>query len=1183
MKAFQLLIFVILLSLDLHAQVNVTATAGVNSSSYATLGAAINAINSGTHRGNINVRITGNTTESSRININPSGTGGADYVSITIRPQGGVRTITAGFVDDPLLTLNGCQNVTIDGEYNGGRGLIFVHDGGTTYDYALLFINGTSNNVVRYCDFRARQAHNDRGVITLLANNGMPIQNNIIEYNAIYHAPSYFPKNGIIATTNAGNGAIRNNIIRGNYVYNFYSSGSPTAGIRFDLSFASPGLSYGNQILNNRIFQTTSRNYTSDNTHRGIYLQGGGSYTVSGNVIGYANGSGTGTYSMTTAGSRLRYRGIEMRDLDNIGTHLIENNTISNFYFETTSNENNAAGGNEIGVWCGIVVGEYKTNDIFDDNYNAIIRNNTIGSHTTNDVITVVNGGTSDQSMTKGIYAHFNGNCVIENNRIGGIWAYGVAATNGSNFVGIDVDGSGNKSVNYNLIGSETVAHNIKAGRAGFTTEDTFVDGIYADAWGNNTYNYNVIANMTSYGSGTSSSTGSTNGGIYCYYGTNTFIGNRIHDINIYNDGGFFSFPDPTTGNSVNVQQFGIYNTAGTGQAITDNEIYNLYNHHPSGQLCAVGLMLGEGGNDSYVARNRIYNLWMNSSDLSSIIMGMGVDNNNSTDEWTLANNMISVGQNVTRNYRILAFYANTPARLRLWNNTFLVQGSSNGSANNRTHAAIFIQNDFEAYNNLFFNARTTTGGSAGINVAMSVFNAADVLSVSTDYNVYLASDSIFGRLTLGYLNNNGYSAPYAFTQMSTWRTETGNDAYSWAEHGSGSAPTSYVPNPTDLFVDPDNGDLHINPNHESAWFVNGKGKQINHTGVITDLDGDTRSASVTTGTTDIGADEFTMNLAVAPPNAYIESGSISNGSTTVFSWAQKEIARITWVGTALPSEMWVQYYSGETPPNPVPGAEYSDGYWHIEPKSGTFTGLYTVQINFGPHETGTITTPSLSAILAKHDAGVWVPFFAGTGPLQSQKSYITDPKQIWVTGISSFSDFALTSGFAPLPVQLTHFNGEVTPEGIELRWMLTGTPKEVVYVERSNDALHFTPIAELPARVGETKHLDPHPQAGYNYYRLLIRGNEQEEYSSIIAIWWNESAPTVQVYPNPATSWVKVRGIPSGASIKLLGSNGQLIQQKQDLRAECELNLQGLASGIYLLEIEDKTGKRIEKLMVQK
>lgn len=101
MKTIQLLFLVILYNYALHAQINVTATAGINSASYANLKTAIDAINSGTHRGNINISITGNTSEPASISISPSGTGGANYVSITIRPQGGVRTITANFSGAP--------------------------------------------------------------------------------------------------------------------------------------------------------------------------------------------------------------------------------------------------------------------------------------------------------------------------------------------------------------------------------------------------------------------------------------------------------------------------------------------------------------------------------------------------------------------------------------------------------------------------------------------------------------------------------------------------------------------------------------------------------------------------------------------------------------------------------------------------------------------------------------------------------------------------------------------------------------------------------------------------------------------------------------------------------------------------------------------------------------------------
>ena len=64
-----------------HAQnVNVNPGAG----SYATLKAAFDAINLGTHTGAITVDIVGNTTEAASAVLNASGAGAASYTSIII-------------------------------------------------------------------------------------------------------------------------------------------------------------------------------------------------------------------------------------------------------------------------------------------------------------------------------------------------------------------------------------------------------------------------------------------------------------------------------------------------------------------------------------------------------------------------------------------------------------------------------------------------------------------------------------------------------------------------------------------------------------------------------------------------------------------------------------------------------------------------------------------------------------------------------------------------------------------------------------------------------------------------------------------------------------------------------------------------------------------------------------------
>ena len=77
-------------------------------------------------------------------------------------------------------------------------------------------------------------------------------------------------------------------------------------------------------ISNNRFFQTVSRTYTTNNTHRAIQIAGGNGYAVTGNTIGLASSAGTGTYTVTGASNR--FIGIDLA----VGTTTassVQNNT----------------------------------------------------------------------------------------------------------------------------------------------------------------------------------------------------------------------------------------------------------------------------------------------------------------------------------------------------------------------------------------------------------------------------------------------------------------------------------------------------------------------------------------------------------------------------------------------------------------------------------------------------------------------------------------------------------------------------------------------------------------------------------------------------------------------------------------------------------------------------------------
>ena len=105
--------------------VTVTATAGTpGPTNYPTLKDAIDAINLGTHQGDITVSIVTSTTETATSVLN-AGTGAAPaaYTSVLIRPVSDAVSIAGPSVQGRgLIELNGADNVTIDGDNPNSAG-----------------------------------------------------------------------------------------------------------------------------------------------------------------------------------------------------------------------------------------------------------------------------------------------------------------------------------------------------------------------------------------------------------------------------------------------------------------------------------------------------------------------------------------------------------------------------------------------------------------------------------------------------------------------------------------------------------------------------------------------------------------------------------------------------------------------------------------------------------------------------------------------------------------------------------------------------------------------------------------------------------------------------------------------------------------------------------------------------
>ncbi len=219
-------------ALQSHAQVTVTATAGVTGPTvYTQLRLAFNAINAGTHQGAVTVSITANTTETAAAQLNAPPVPG--YTSVLVKPAIGASPVISGnFNNNGIVYLRGATNVTIDGSNTVG---------GTTRDLtirntlaggavaAIRFgspsaVLGTSNNTVKNCILSC--ANNVSGMAitsgsgtTIFAIGEAPNSNNTIENNQMTNAQL-----GFYAYGPAGQDA--NWTIRGNDI-----SGTGFAGI----------------------------------------------------------------------------------------------------------------------------------------------------------------------------------------------------------------------------------------------------------------------------------------------------------------------------------------------------------------------------------------------------------------------------------------------------------------------------------------------------------------------------------------------------------------------------------------------------------------------------------------------------------------------------------------------------------------------------------------------------------------------------------------------------------------------------------------------------------------------------------------------------------------------------------------------------------------------------------------
>ncbi len=403
---------------------DVTASAGTPSASYTTLGAAFTAINGGTHQGTITIGISADTNELAVVaTLNASGAGSASYTTIAISPTGGAaRTITgAPAGGSPLIDLNGADNVTIDGLNTGGNSLTISNTtaSATANTSTIRFIGGATTNTITNCSIQGSSSSSvaTAGGTIFFSTDAVTANgndNNTISNNNIGPAGANLPSKailglGTLTTTAIGNSGI---IINNNNIFDFFGAAVTSAGVATNAGCNAWS------ITNNRLYQTATRTWTTGSIHAPINIQnttatsGAQNFTITGNVIGYASNTQTGTYALT--GATGKFAGIVFNGIIGGTSSTISNNTVASVSVTgVTSN-----GTTSSSPFQGIFVNEGVT----------VTNGNTIGSQSATGSLTF-STTTTTATDVYGLH-NFSSNIWTSNtNNVGGISVTNAAAS----------------------------------------------------------------------------------------------------------------------------------------------------------------------------------------------------------------------------------------------------------------------------------------------------------------------------------------------------------------------------------------------------------------------------------------------------------------------------------------------------------------------------------------------------------------------------------------------------------------------------------------------------------------------------------------------------------------------------------------------------------------------------------
>ncbi len=651
------------------------------------------------------------------------------------------------------------------------------------------------------------------------------------------------------------------------------------------------------------------------------------------------------------------------------------------------------------------------------------------------------------------------------------------------------------------------------------------------------------------------------NMGISAAGGVNIIRNNIVRDIKANNVNTILHYPGAVSGIG--------FSTGSSGNIVEGNQIFNIQNTNTGAVPYLIcGIQIKGGTGTSTIARNRIYNI-------STAGTGTGVNApmicgiyNENLPSLNIINNQISLTASGLEPVLLGITNEDTTGMKVLYNSVYISGVCANSTSTSHCYLRQSTSSD-TVRNNLFFNQRT---GGAG-NYCIGVTSATKWTSRTANYNAYFPSAA----------NQVGIIGAFTQQTFANWKTNSLCDASSVSMTGVTSA---------NLFTSTATGNLNINPANVECWYVAGLGTPLTTPQVLNDYgtSSNVRSGSITTGSTDIGSDEFTP---IANPPDVVTSGLPANSTTTTYTFMGRTLGSIDWgPGGTVPTDIEFKYYSGTNPPGSF-GFPVANGYWLITATGGD-NFSYDITINYDDAILGEITADSDIRLSKSEDGGANWNTFTVSGTAAGQYALDTANNKITVYGLTSFSTFALTDANTPLPVELSSFISYIDKRNVTLKWSTISEQNNAGFdIERKlSSSQSWTKVGNISGSGNSStpkyyNFVDNNIQTGkYNYRLKQIDFNGNFKYYELaeeVEIGIPNKYEISQNYPNPFNPTTKINyDLPfdSKVQIKIYDMTGrevhQLVNQVQTAGYyTTQFNASSLASGVYFYQINATGGKQ--------